>query len=65
MASVIVSIAMRNHHAYAISVFLMWGAGVPYTVLVVLHVWRIHPLLAAMTVVRHVCRWSPRVTAAP
>ena len=24
-----------------------------------------HALLAAMTVVRHVCRWSPRVTAAP
>jgi ATP-dependent Clp protease ATP-binding subunit ClpC len=26
---------------------------------------RKHPLLAAMTVVRHVYRWSPRVTAAP
>jgi hypothetical protein len=41
MASVIVSIAMRNDHAYAISVFLMWVAGIACTVLVVLHVWRI------------------------
>ena len=31
MASATVSIATRNHHAYAISVFLMWVAGVAYT----------------------------------
>ena len=50
MASVIVSIAMRNHHAYAISVFLMWVAGVAYTVLVVLHVWRILAFRVAVAV---------------
>jgi hypothetical protein len=48
MASVIVPIAMRNHHAYAISVFLMWVAIVAYTVLVVLHAWRILAFRAAM-----------------
>jgi hypothetical protein len=48
MASVIVSIAMRNHHAYAISVFLMWAAIVAYIVLVVLHVWRMLAFRAAM-----------------
>jgi tellurite resistance protein TehA-like permease len=48
MASAIVSIAMRNHHAYAISVFLMWVAGVAYTVLVVLHAWRLLAFRAAM-----------------
>ena len=37
MASAIVSIATLNHHPYAISVFLMWVAGVACTVLVVLH----------------------------
>ncbi len=41
MASATVSIATRNHHAYAISVFLMRVAGVACTVLVVLHVRRI------------------------
>jgi hypothetical protein len=41
---------MRNHHAYAISVFLMWVAGITYTVLVVLHVWRILAFRAAVAV---------------
>jgi Voltage-dependent anion channel len=50
MASAIVSIAMRNHHAYAISVLLMWVAGVTYTVLVVLHAWRLLAFRAAMAV---------------
>ena len=50
MAGVIVPIAMRNHHAYAISVFLMWVAGIVYTVLVVLHAWRILAFRAAVAV---------------
>jgi hypothetical protein len=45
MASAIVSIATLNHPAYAISVFLMWVAGVAYTVLVV---WRILAFRAAV-----------------
>ncbi|MGH3394037.1 MAG: tellurite resistance/C4-dicarboxylate transporter family protein [Streptosporangiaceae bacterium] len=41
MASGIISIAMRNHHAYALSVVLMWVAGIAWAVLVVLHAWRL------------------------
>ena len=48
MASAIVSIAMRSHHAYAISVVLMWIAIVAYTVLAVLHAWRLLAFRAAM-----------------
>ena len=33
MASAIVSIAMRNHHAYAISVALLWVADIAYAML--------------------------------
>jgi tellurite resistance protein TehA-like permease len=47
MASAIVSIAMRNDHAYAVSVILMWVAGVAYAVLVVLHAWRLLAFRAA------------------
>jgi hypothetical protein len=32
MASVIVSIATLKHHAYAVSVFLFWIKGQPYSV---------------------------------
>jgi tellurite resistance protein TehA-like permease len=41
MATSIVSIAMQNHHAYALSVALLWLAGIEYAVLVILHVWRL------------------------
>lgn len=41
MATGIVSIGMQNHHAYAVSVALLWLTGVEYGVLIILHVWRL------------------------
>ena len=41
MATGIVSIAMRNQHAYPISVALLWLAALEYAVLVVLTGWRL------------------------
>lgn len=40
MATGIVSIAMENQHAHALSVALLWLAAVAYTVLLTLYVWR-------------------------
>jgi len=41
MGTGIVSIAMLNHHAYAVSVALLWLAGIEYAVLVTLYLWRL------------------------
>ncbi|WP_207892233.1 tellurite resistance/C4-dicarboxylate transporter family protein [Streptacidiphilus pinicola] len=41
MATGIVSIAMRNQHAYPLSVALLWLAGIEYAVLALLTVWRL------------------------
>ncbi|MEO6887345.1 MAG: tellurite resistance/C4-dicarboxylate transporter family protein [Jatrophihabitantaceae bacterium] len=41
MATGIVSIAMQNHHAYPISVTLLWLTGIEYAVLVVAYGWRL------------------------
>ena len=48
MATGIVSIAMLNHHAYAVSVALLWLAGVEYVVLVTLYSWRLIRFRAAV-----------------
>ncbi len=41
MATGIVSVGMQNHHAYGISVFLLWVTGLAYAFLVVLYGWRL------------------------
>ena len=41
MATGIVSIAMANHHAYPISVTLLWITGLTYAVLVLGYGWRL------------------------
>ena len=48
MATGIVSIAMLNHHAYALSVVLLWLAGIEYAVLLVLYLWRLIRFPAAV-----------------
>ncbi|MGH3276901.1 MAG: tellurite resistance/C4-dicarboxylate transporter family protein [Streptosporangiaceae bacterium] len=48
MSSAIVSIAMLDHHAYVISVVLLWVAIGTYAVLVVLHAWRLMAYRAAL-----------------
>lgn len=40
MATGIVSIAMRNHQAIALSVVLLWLAGIEYVALIALNLWR-------------------------
>jgi tellurite resistance protein TehA-like permease len=41
MATGIVSIAMQNHHAYPISVTLLWLAGIEYIALLGVYLWRL------------------------
>ena len=41
MATGIVSVAMQNHHAYAISVTLLWLTGIEYVVLLGAYLWRL------------------------
>lgn len=41
MATGIVSIAMQNHHAYPISVTLLWLAGIEYVALLGVYLWRL------------------------
>jgi tellurite resistance protein TehA-like permease len=48
MATGIVSIAMANHHAYAISVTLLWLSGIEYVVLIAAYLWRLIAFRAAV-----------------
>jgi len=41
MATGIVSVAMQNHHAYGISVTLLWLTGIEYVALLGVYLWRL------------------------
>jgi tellurite resistance protein TehA-like permease len=48
MATGIVSIAMENHHAYELSVVLLWLTGIEYLVLLCVYGWRVAAFRAAV-----------------
>jgi tellurite resistance protein TehA-like permease len=48
MATGIVSIAMENHHAYELSVVLLWLPGIEYLVLLCVYGWRVVAFRAAV-----------------
>jgi tellurite resistance protein TehA-like permease len=48
MATGIVSIAMENHHAYELSVVLLWLTGIEYLVLLCVYGWRVVAFRAAV-----------------